>query len=107
MPSVICDVPEYKQSSLYTPHTTCSAEVPAADGAGLLPCLPPSLPQDTAPGLGCPAAGIVTKTGTSHKTGLIDRPSRTCSLSRNQNGKAPRIGRRSPRWRIWEKEDTK
>lgn len=102
---VICDIPEYKRSSLCTLHTRGSAGVPAADGADLLPCLPSSLPQGTAPGLGCSAAGSGTQTGTSHKTGLIDRPDRTCTLSRNLSGKAPRTGRISPRWRLWGKKD--
>lgn len=103
-PFVIYDVPEYKQSSLCTLHTRCSAGVPAADGVDLLPCLPPSLPQGMAPGLGYPVTSSVTRMGTSHKIGLIDRLDRTCILSRNLNDKAPKTGKRSPK--RWGKERT-
>lgn len=95
----ICVVPEYKQSSLCILHTWCSAGVLTADGADLPSSLHCSAPQGRVRGLGCHAADSGTKTGTSHKTGLTGRPDRTCTLSRNLSGTAPRIGRRSPRRR--------
>ena len=97
-------VPEYKQSSLCTLHTRCTAGVPTADGADLhFPH--PSLSQGRVRGLGRPAAGTGTKTDTSHKTGRTDKPDRTCTLSRNLSGTAPRTGRRFPTGRAsyWEK----
>jgi len=68
--------------------------VPTADGVDLLPS---SHPQGR--GLGCPAAGSGTKTGTSHMTGRTDRPDRTCMPSRFRSGTAPGKGKKSPKGR--------
>lgn len=92
-------------SSLGTLHTRGSAGVRAADGAGSPPCHLSSPSRDTAPGLGCSAAGSGTPTDTSRRTGPRGRPGRTCSLSRSQSGKARGTGRRFPAWEIGKEKD--
>lgn len=95
------DIPEYKLSSLCTLHKGGSAGVLAAGGANFhlyLPCLPRDM------GLRCSAEGSGIQMCTSHKTGLIGRPSRTCTLNRNLSGMAPRTGRISPRMGIMGKD---
>lgn len=96
------DIPEYKRSSLCTPHKGGNAGVLAAGGANFL-LFPPCLPRDM--GLRCSAEGSGIQTCTSHKTGLTGRPSRTCTLSRNLSGTAPGTGRISPGGVITGKED--
>lgn len=77
----------------------------AADDAGPPPCHPSSPSRDTAPGLGCSAAGSGTQTDTSRRTGPRGRPGRTCSLSRSPSGKARGTGRRFPAWEIEMEKD--
>lgn len=102
---LISIIPGYTLSSLCTLHTGGSAGVRAADGAGPPPCHPWFPSRDTAPSLGCSAAGSGTQTDTSRRTGPRGRPGRTCSLSRSPSGKARGTGRRFPAWEIEKEKD--
>lgn len=97
---VVFDIPEYKQSSPCTLHTEGSAGVLAAGGANLL-LYHPRLPQGMCQH--CSAGGNGIQMSTSHKTGPIGRPGRTCTLSRNLSGTVPGTGRISPRIELWKK----